>query len=387
MKARGISQRRHRESEASREVRFFQRRGAENMRELRRRDSIFLCETLHPPSAPLRSKAIPDAHFTVMRRWLNACVISLVLGLFAGCSPAPSQRVQGYVEGEFVHVASPLAGQLTTLSVQRGAQVKKDDPLFALEQGLETAAKEEAERKLAQAKATLEDVKKGRRPSELNSLDAQLRLARTALVFSEKEYQRQDDLHRRGVSSAEAFDRARTARDQDTHRVAQLEADSQTARLGSREDQVAAAEANVRALQAGVTQADWALSQKRQSAPEDGLIFDTLYQQGEWIAAGRPVIVLLPPANVKVRAFVSETRVGAIKLATGVRVFVDGVSGPFSGKVSFISPQAEFTPPVIYSQDSRGKLVFMIEIRFDPAVAVKLHPGQPVDVELMTNGK
>ena len=359
----------------------FQRRGAEQKGDLRREISFFLCATLHRSSAPLPSKGAHGAHFKAMRRWLNICVSVLALVLLGGCTRAPSQRVQGYVEGEFVHVASPLAGQLTTLSVQRGAQVKKDAPLFALEQGLETAAKEEAERKLAQAKATLEDVKKGRRPSELNSLDAQLRLARAALVFSEKEYQRQDDLHRRGVSSAEAFDRARTARDQDTHRVAQLEADSQTARLGSREDQVAAAEANVRALQAGVTQADWALSQKRQSAPEDGLIFDTLYQQGEWIASGRPVIVLLPPANIKVRAFVPETRVGAIKLATGVRVFVDGVSGPFSGKVSFISPQAEFTPPVIYSQESRGKLVFMIEIRFDDATAAKLHPGQPVDVE------
>lgn len=314
----------------------------------------------------------------------NVCGSVLALVLLAGCRPAPSPRVQGYVEGEFVHVASPLAGQLDTLPVQRGAQVKKDDPLFALECGLETAAKEEAERRLAQARATLEDVKKGRRPSELNSLDAQLGQARDALVLSEKEYQRQDDLHRRGVSSAEAFDRARALRNQDTHRVAQLEADAQTARLGSREDQVAAAEANVRALQAGVTQAGWALSQKRQSAPQAALVFDTLYQQGEWIAAGRPVVVLLPPANIKVRAFVPETRIGAIKLSAGVRVFVDAVGEPFSGKVSFISPQAEFTPPVIYSQESRGKLVFMIEIRFDAATAVKLHPGQPVDVELMT---
>ena len=291
--------------------------------------------------------------------------------------------MQGYVEGEFVHVASPLAGQLDTLAVQRGAQVKKDDPLFALEHGMETAAREEAERRLAQAKANLEDTKKGRRPTELNSVDAQLKQARAALMLSEKEYERQDDLRRRGVNSAQDFDRARAARDQDGNRVAQLEADSQTARLGSRDDQVVAAEANVRALQAGLAQADWALSQKRQSAPLDGLIFDTLYQQGEWVAAGRPVISLLPPANIKVRAFVPETRVGAIKLGAGVRVFVDGTGAPFAGKVSFISPQAEFTPPVIYSQESRGKLVFMIEIRFDAATAAKLHPGQPVDVEFV----
>jgi HlyD family secretion protein len=61
---------------------------------------------------------------------------------------------------------------------------------------------------------------------------------------------------------------------------------------------------------------------------------------------------------------------------------VDGVPEPFVGKVSFISPQAEYTPPVIYSQENRSKLVFMIEAVFDPDVAAKLHPGQPVDVRI-----
>jgi HlyD family secretion protein len=312
---------------------------------------------------------------------LHACVVALVLGFLAGCNQAPIQRVQGYVEGEFVYVASPLAGQLDTLSVKRGMQVKKSDPLFALECGLETAAREEAERKLLQGKAGLEDAKKGRRPTELESADAQLKQARVALVLSEKEYKRQEDLFRRNVTSAEDFDRARSLRDQDEHRVTQLNADSQTARLGSREDQVAAAEANVRALQASLAQADWNLSQKRQSAPQDALVFDLLYQQGEWVASGRPVVALLPPPNVKVRAFVPELRVGTIHPGRSARVFVDGVGEPFAGKVSFISPQAEYTPPVIYSQESRGKLVFMIEVRFDATVAVKLHPGQPVDVE------
>jgi HlyD family secretion protein len=306
---------------------------------------------------------------------------ALLFGLLAGCKPASNQRLQGYVEGEFVYVAAPLAGQLETLSVQRGAQVKNGDPLFALECGLETAAREETERKLVQGKANLEDAKKGKRPVEIESAEQMLKQARAVLVLSEKEYKRQDDLYHRGVSSAEDFDRARSTRDQDQHRVSQLEADLQTAHLGSRDDQVAAAEANVRALEAALAQADWNLAQKHQGAPQDGLVFDTLYYQGEWVAAGRPVVAVLPPANIKVRAFVPETRVGAIQPGEKVRVFVDGAGEPFTGKVSFISPQAEYTPPVIYSQESRGKLVFMIEVRFDAETAAKLHPGQPVDVE------
>ena len=164
--------------------------------------------------------------------------------------------------------------------------------------------------------------------------------------------------------------------------MAQLQADLQTAQTGSREDQIAAAAAAVRALQAALDRADWDLSQMSQAAPAGGLIFDTLYRAGEWVAAGRPVVALLPPENVKVRAFVAEASVGAIHLGDPVSVTMDGVPQPQPGKVSFISPQAEYTPPVIYSEESRGKLVFMVEAVFDAAVAANLHPGQPVDMPL-----
>ena len=313
---------------------------------------------------------------------LRVCALTAIcLAAFTGCHRGVSDRFQGYVEGEFVYVASPLAGQLEVLSVQRGMQVKPGDRLFALECGLETAARDEAERKLVQGKANLEDARKGKRPPELESAESQLRQARAALVLSEKEYKRQDDLHTRGVTSMEDYDRARSQRDQDQHRVTQLEADLATAHLGSRDDQVAAAEANVHALQAALAQADWNLTQKRQDSPVGGLVYDLLYQQGEWVAAGKPTVALLPPQNVKVRVFVPQGKLGSLHPGQPVHVLVDGVAEPYAGKVTFISPQAEYTPPVIYSQESREKLVFMIEVRFDTPTAAKLNPGQPVDVE------
>jgi len=313
------------------------------------------------------------------RRWIPLLFICLAVS--AGCKRKSTDRIQGYVEGEFVYVASPLAGALETLAVQRGAQVKAGDLLFALESVAEKTAREEADRRLAQARANLEDARQGKRPSEIASIDAQLEQARAALALSEKEFTRQQELTRTGAASKQEFDRARSARDQDRQRVAQLEAEMKTAQLGSRTDQVAAAEAEVKARESMLARADWDLSQKRQLAPQDGLIFDTLYRQGEWVPAGRPVISLLPPQNIKVRAFVPETRVGAIHPGQQVRVTLDGVAEPFLGKVSYISTQAEYTPPVIYSQESRGKLVFMIEAAFEPEVAEKLHPGQPVDLQ------
>jgi HlyD family secretion protein len=241
---------------------------------------------------------------------------ALMLLLFlSSCSDPSKDRFQGYVEGEFVYVASPLAGQLEILSVQRGQQVTTGQPLFALDETAEKAAREQIE---------------------------------AALVLSEAELARQEKLFRTGVAATQDLDRARSTRDQDRRRL---------------------------------TQTDWSFDQKKQAAPQSGLVYDTLFRQGEWIPAGKPVVVLLPPQNIKVRAFVPETRIGSIRYGDTAQVTVDGVKDPFLGKVSYISPRAEYTPPVIYSRESRAKLVFMVESVFDPGASANLHPGQPVDVE------
>jgi HlyD family secretion protein len=298
------------------------------------------------------------------------------------CDRAVPGRIQGYVEGEFVHVASALPGSLKSLLVARGAPVNSGDPLFQLDDVPETSALQEAERRLAQARSALEDSRKGRRPSEIQSLEAQLSQARTALEFSAKELARQTKLAGTGAVAIQEFDRVSALRDQDQRRVEQLEAELITAQLGARPDQIAAAEANVGAVEAALSLARWNLAQKSQSSPANGVVFDTLYEVGEWVPSGRPVVVLLPPGNVKVRAFVPQTRLGSIRQGARAEVWVDNVAQPFVGSVSFISPRAEFTPPVIYSQEHRSKLVFMVEIRFESASAAQLHPGQPVDVEL-----
>jgi HlyD family secretion protein len=303
------------------------------------------------------------------------------LAALAGCGGPPQPAAQGYVEGEFVYVSSPGAGTLDALSVRRGAQVRAGDPLFTLDNVPEKAARDQAAAQLAQGRATLEDLKKAKRPSEIQSAQAQLNQAQAALVLAGLELARQEKLAAvPGGAAQQDLDRARSTRDQDSQRAAQLEADLNTAQSGSRDDQIAAAQAGVRALEAALARAEWDLSQKSRTAPAAGLVFDTLYRPGEWVAAGRPVVALLPPENVKVRAFVAETRVGAIHPGDAVRVTVDGVGQALAGKVCFISPQAEYTPPVIYSQESRGKLVFMVEAVFDAATAASLHPGQPVDV-------
>jgi HlyD family secretion protein len=85
---------------------------------------------------------------------------------------------------------------------------------------------------------------------------------------------------------------------------------------------------------------------------------------------------------VKLRFFVPETVVGSLKVGQPVIARCDGCGSPIEAKVSFVSRQPEYTPPVIYSREQRAKLVFLIEAKPEPASAVLLHPGQPLDVEL-----
>ena len=310
-----------------------------------------------------------------------AGVLALLPGL-TSCQRADVDRVQGYVEGEFVYVASPMPGALLELNVRRGEHVEAGDPLFALDDAEERAARDEAAARLAQARASLTDATKGQRPTEIESLQAQIEHARVALELSQSELTRHEKLMASRATSIEEIERLRAKVSQDRKRVAQLEADLKTAQLGARSDQIAAAEALVGSLEAALVRAEWELGQSRQAAPQSGVVFDTIYRQGEWVAAGKPVVVLLPPANIKVRAFVSQQRVGSLQLGDTVRVLVDGVAEPFEGKLSFISPKAEYTPPVIYSQENRNKLVFLVEVHFAPQISARLHPGQPVDVQL-----
>lgn len=309
-------------------------------------------------------------------------IASLCLFALTGCGDTNGNRFQGYAEGEFVYVSAPVAGQLESLAVARGQQVRAGELLFTLQNTPQKAARDEAEQRLQQARATLADLQKGKRPTEVESLEAQLKQAQTMLRFSEQQFQRIALLVQQNATTQDELARVQATRDQDRHRVTQFSAELTTARLGARGDQVAAAQAEVHAREASLVVAAWNLSETTQSAAQSAEVFDTLYEPGEWVAAGRPAVVLLPAANIKVRTFVPEPRIGGLNVGQTARVYVDGITEPLSGKVRFISPREEFTPPVIYSRESRSKLVYMVELSLEPETAVKLKPGQPVDVEL-----
>ena len=314
-----------------------------------------------------------------MRRMVAPWALALAVG---ACGPKPPPGLQGYVEGEYVRVAAPFAGTLVSLDVARGAEVKPGTPLFSLEAENEDAARREAEQRVRKADAQLEDLRKGKRQTEIDAARAQLAQGEATALNSEKEWRRQLDLVSKGFVSQSVADQAKSARDRDHDKVVELRNNLATVMAGARPDEIRAAQAEAAAARQSLAQADWKLRQKSVASAVAGTVNDTLFVLGEWVPAGAPVVSLLPPSNVKARFFVPETRLAAVRLGEAVRLSCDGCGAPIDAKVTFIATQAEFTPPVIYSKENRAKLVFLVEARPAPADAAKLHPGQPVDVTL-----
>jgi len=309
-------------------------------------------------------------------------VALLFVALLGGCKAADEEKFQGYVEGEPVLVAAQQSGQLTSLAVQRGDSIKTGAALFSQDQATEAASVSQAKAQLAQSRAQSSNLATGKRPAEVAVIEAQLKDAEARRKLSAEQLSRQQALVAKGFVSAESLDQARTQLARDDANIAQMKAQLATAHLPGRSDERAAAQAQVLASEAAVEQNTIRLEQKSQRSPVSGQVQDIYYRAGEWAAPGQAVVSILPAENIKVRFFVPETRLGALRTGQTVEVHCDGCPVPLPATIRFISPTAEFTPPVLFSEKNRHRLVFMVEAWQQPKDAAQLHPGQPVDVSL-----
>jgi HlyD family secretion protein len=316
------------------------------------------------------------------RPFVRAASLALCIAACASCSRQPANTWQGYVEGEFLYLASSQAGQLTELAVSRGQTVTQNTPLFALEAQNETEAVAQANEQLRAARAQLADLGTGKRPPEVDVTRAQLVQAEADAARAATQYRRdQQQFSAGGIAQSQLDDSRANAQSSAAH-VRELQSQLTVSHLPGRVEQVRAQQAQVDAAQAQLGQAQWKLDQKSVHAPHAGLVFDTMYRSGEWVPAGSPVVRMLPPENVKVRFFVPQGVVGSLAPGRRVSIHCDGCAADIPAVLSFISDQAEYTPPVIYSNENRAKLVFMVEAKPQVADAPKLRPGQPVTVTL-----
>jgi HlyD family secretion protein len=298
-------------------------------------------------------------------------------------SPAPVAW-QGYAEADYVKVGPTQQGRLTEVSVARGDQVTAGAPLFAQDETADRGARDQALRELLQAREQLANLRAGGKQTEIEQAQANLAAARSTLVRTRADLHRSDTLLGAGAISVQAVDQSRADYKSADAKAQALEAALAQSRAPMGRDREILAQIDADdAAHAALEMAEWRLAQRRVTAPVGGRVADVLARPGETMAAGAPVVSLLPPANIFVRFFVPGAALSRIQRGDSVVLVCDGCRADLSATISFISPQAEYTPPLIYSESSKAKLVFLIEARPPPDQAAGLNPGQPIEVRPM----
>jgi HlyD family secretion protein len=317
-------------------------------------------------------------------RWRIAVVVLLAAGAAAWWwyhrAPAPIVW-QGYADADYVKVGPTQQGLLTSLSVARGDQVATGAPLFAQDKTADCAARDQAERLLAQAQEQLANLEASAKKTEIEQATANLADARAALDRTQVDLARKEALVRTNAASVQQVDQARADFKSAQAKVQAAEAAlAQTLAPMGREPEIKAQRRAVDAARAALEMAQWRLDQRQVTSPVAARVADVLARPGETVAAGAPVVSLLPPENILVRFFVPETALATIHRGDSVALACDACPADFAATVAFVSPQAEYTPPVIYSESSKAKLVYLVEARPRADQARLLNPGQPIEV-------
>lgn len=317
---------------------------------------------------------------------LKSCIrVLLILSValtLAACGDQSTNKFPGYMEADLVLVGSEQKGRVLTQLVAEGDHVVKDQPLFTLESEAQEAEVATARSHVSEAEARLADVRQTmQRPGEIEVLEASLNQTRAMLQNSKFTLERTEKLFKQGWASKAALDQAQAINDRDEAAVAEAEKRIGAAKLPGRSDMIDAATANAEAVRHALAEAETNIAKRSVSSPAEGTIEEVYFRPGEVVKEGQAVLALLPPGNLKVRFFVQEPVRATLGIDQMVNVSCDGCAEGLTAKISFISRDAEFTPPVIFSEEQRQKLVFLVEAR-PSKDAGKLTAGQPVTVTL-----
>ncbi len=315
---------------------------------------------------PLVIVALAVTAFMFRERWLP--------------QPPGQFNYLGYVEGETTLVGAPQAGRLVSVDALKGQEVRAGTVLFALDPAQLAAEVAHAEAAVSTAKATRDNLLTGKRPQEIDVIQAQIAQVEASLGLAQKELTRAATLANSGTAAQSRLDQAQEQVNLLEQRLIELKASEQVASLPARGPEIDAATSRVSEAEAQLAQAKEKLSDLSPVAPADATVEDVFFKPGEWVAAGQPVVSLLKPADVTLRFFVPETVLAQARPGRAIQFSCDGCDGLKSAVISHVAREPEYTPPVIYSETARAKLVYLVEARPD-AADPQLRPGLPIEVE------
>ncbi|MBV4414316.1 HlyD family efflux transporter periplasmic adaptor subunit [Enterobacteriaceae bacterium YMB-R22] len=303
-------------------------------------------------------------------------------GVLAGCYGPDAPDFSGYVNGEFIYLSHSATERVEDILVTRGSRVSRGQELVVMESFTVENSRDVARKNYEAELATLRNLQSGERPEELAVTRSQLERATAAARLAKNQMERYQKLYATQVISGAEWDNVKQDYAQKQAQVKELTSQLKAQKLPARSQQLKNQQSRVEQAKLQLDKARWDSQQSTIVAPQDALVYDIIYRRGERPGAGRPIISLLPPENIKVRFFVPEKRLGEVSVGQKVSFTCDGCQNAITGSINYISPQAEYAPPVIYSTSRREKLLFLVEAVPEQASISLLKPGQPVDVRL-----
>jgi len=335
---------------------------------------------------------------TLRRSFGALALLALVAIAAAGCreqAPTDRVRVSGHVEADDVQVAAEVGGRVIELNVAEGDRVAAGQVIARLDtrDAELTIARLRAER--AQADAQLRLLLAGSRPEDIRQADAQvtaaeadIRAAEAELANAQADLDRYEALLAANAGSRKARDDAQARRDVARDRVAAARQRARAtaegaARLkaGARREEIEAARARVAAVDAQIATYQKAIDDAVVKAPAAGVVTTKLVNAGEIVAPRAPLVVMTDLDHAWGEVFVDEPLVPRLALGQPATLYTDAGGEGLPGKVTFISPKAEFTPRNVQTAEERSRLVYRIKVTVDNSKGV-LKPGMPVEAEL-----
>ena len=315
----------------------------------------------------------------------------------AGCGARDAgtpPRATGYVEATDVRVTAKIAGRVASVVVSEGARVEAGAVLATLAPTDVDFALARARAERAQAAAQVALLVAGSRPEDVRQADAQaaaaaaeLRAAQSELSAARADEVRFDQLLRNRAGSQKQRDDAVARRELAEARVgaagdrlAAAQSGAARVKSGARAEEIAAARARVGVVDAQIAALESDRRETTITAPSAGIIASRLVEPGEIVAPGAPVVVLIDLDRAWANVYLEETLVPLIKLDQPATIITDA-GDRLDGRVSFISPRAEFTPRNVQTANERAKLVYRLKVTTDNRQGV-LKPGMPVEVDL-----
>lgn len=299
----------------------------------------------------------------------------------------------GTIEATQANLAFQVGGRVIRVAVNEGQNVTKDQVLAELDRSeflsLQAQAKATLDKSLRNQDqlSTILEIYKKTLPAEVSRADSGVANARYVMEDTRKNYERYEQLFRRGVASEKERDAMKLSYDSARTRFAEGEAVLKQAQSNLKKIEAAAQEMEsarfqAEAARAALNQVDIQMQYTQLKAPFPGTIISRNIEPGEVVTPGREVLSLADLSRVDLKIFVGETEIGKVKPGQEVEIRVDTFPGKvYMGHVSFVSPEGEFTPKIIQTQKERVKLVYLVKVSI-PNPTLELKSGMPADAWL-----